>query len=224
MSRTRSAGSTSTLAALACSPPRLRRGGGGRGRDRRPGKVTLTRRTPRATTSSSTSSPATSSRRTDRRAAASSSTSPARAQRRPRRRRRRRRRPRFRRAGRGDLRRGAGLLHGELGFRPPSATRHPRQRRRCRFDVYLVDFAGTGDGTFQIDADGCSVANPEVCTGYMVQRTIRRVRLSSTAIANRILGSHELFHAVQAAYDQGQGPSSPRGRRVGHRAVRSGAR
>lgn len=96
---------------------------------------------------------------------------------------------------------------GGLGFRPPLGDAAiPDNGGDGRFDVYLVDFAGTGDGTFQLDADGCSAANPEVCAGYMVQENdYAGYGYPSTAIANRILGSHELFHAVQAAYDQGQG-------------------
>lgn len=73
-----------------------------------------------------------------------------------------------------------------------------------RFDVYLVDFNGVGDGTFQIDS--CTNANPEQCIGFMVQENdYAGYGYPSIAVANRILGSHEFFHAVQAAYDFGQG-------------------
>ncbi|MBK6515555.1 MAG: hypothetical protein IPM79_05180 [Polyangiaceae bacterium] len=73
-----------------------------------------------------------------------------------------------------------------------------------RFDVYLVDFAGVGDGNFQ--RDGCSSTNPDQCRGYMIQENdYVGYGYPSTLVANRILGSHELFHAVQSAYDVEQG-------------------
>lgn len=73
-----------------------------------------------------------------------------------------------------------------------------------RFDVYLVDFAGVGDGNFQ--QDGCSASNGDQCRGYMIQENdYAGYGYPSTLVANRILASHEFFHAVQAAYDVGQG-------------------
>lgn len=72
------------------------------------------------------------------------------------------------------------------------------------FDVYLVDFAGVGDGNFQ--KEFCTSENPQRCSGYMVQENdYVGYGYPSTQLANRILCSHEFFHAVQAAYDTEQG-------------------
>ncbi|MEM9066913.1 MAG: MXAN_6640 family putative metalloprotease [Myxococcota bacterium] len=69
-----------------------------------------------------------------------------------------------------------------------------------RFDVYLVDFFGSADGSFQTDAcDGGT------CIGYAVQENdFVGYGYPSLERAVGILSSHELFHAVQAAYDDGQ--------------------
>lgn len=93
----------------------------------------------------------------------------------------------------------------ELGFRPPVSDEGLADNGGDgRFDVYLVDFAGSGDGNYQNDT--CSPDNSSICAGYMVQENdFVGYGYPSTAIANRILGSHEFFHAVQAAYDKNQG-------------------
>lgn len=96
--------------------------------------------------------------------------------------------------------------HGELGFRiPPSDESIPIDNGGDgRFDVYLVDFAGLGDGNFQVD--DCLANSPEICIGYMVQENdYAGYNYPSADYANRILGSHEYFHAIQAAYDHDQG-------------------
>lgn len=73
-----------------------------------------------------------------------------------------------------------------------------------RFDVYLVDFAGIGDGAYRDDA--CLADAPDRCAGYMTQENdFAGYGYPSTGVANRILASHELFHAIQSAYDAGQG-------------------
>ncbi|WP_170229815.1 MXAN_6640 family putative metalloprotease [Polyangium fumosum] len=92
-----------------------------------------------------------------------------------------------------------------MGFRPPRSDEGlPDNGGDGRFDVYLVDFAGIGDGTYQTDT--CGPDKPDQCTGYMVQENdYKGYSYPSTLVANRILGSHEFFHAVQAAYDHGQG-------------------
>lgn len=73
-----------------------------------------------------------------------------------------------------------------------------------RFDVYLVDFAGVGDGAYR--DDGCLPDAPDRCAGYMTQENdYAGYGYPSTTAANRILASHELFHAIQSAYDNGQG-------------------
>ena len=69
-----------------------------------------------------------------------------------------------------------------------------------RFDVYLVDFAGSADGSFV--RERCSGGT---CSGYMVEENdFAGYAYPSATIANRILSSHEFFHAVQAAYSADQ--------------------
>ncbi len=73
-----------------------------------------------------------------------------------------------------------------------------------RFDVYLVDFARAADGAFRVD--GCRSENASQCFGYIVQENdFAGYGYKSTTAAVRILASHEFFHAIQAAYDSGQG-------------------
>lgn len=93
----------------------------------------------------------------------------------------------------------------KLGFRPPVGDEDIADNGGDgRFDVYLVDFAGSGDGHYSNDK--CGPGNSDICAGYMVQENdYKGYGYPSTLVANRILGSHELFHAVQAAYDKGQG-------------------
>jgi MYXO-CTERM domain-containing protein len=95
--------------------------------------------------------------------------------------------------------------HDDLGFRAPRGdTGLPDNGGDGRFDVYLVDFAGKGDGNYQNDV--CDPANSEICAGYMIQENdFKGYGYPSNLVATRILGSHEFFHAVQAAYDDGQG-------------------
>lgn len=70
-----------------------------------------------------------------------------------------------------------------------------------RFDVYLLDFGMSSDGSFV--ADHCE---PSGCIGHVVQENdFAGYRYPSTRIANRILASHEFFHAVQAAYGYDMG-------------------
>ncbi|MGK4002495.1 MXAN_6640 family putative metalloprotease [Sorangium sp. So ce1036] len=92
-----------------------------------------------------------------------------------------------------------------LGFRPPRSDEGLSDNGGDgRFDVYLVDFTGVGDGVFRTDA--CAVGGKDLCIGFMTQENdYRDYDYPSTRTANRILGSHELFHAVQAAYDTEQG-------------------
>lgn len=74
----------------------------------------------------------------------------------------------------------------------------------ARFDVYLVDFALSSDGSFQ--ADGCATTGPEVCYGHIVQENdFAGYGYPNATVATRILGSHEYFHAIQDAYDADQG-------------------
>ena len=68
------------------------------------------------------------------------------------------------------------------------------------FDFYLADFGGNADGMFGID--GCSGS---ACAGYMVlENDFVGYGYPSLQEAVDVLTSHELFHAVQAAYNVGQ--------------------
>lgn len=70
-----------------------------------------------------------------------------------------------------------------------------------RFDVYYVDFAGVGDGAYR--SDQCAGTT---CIGHMIQENdYAGYGYPSLRQANRILASHEFFHAIQAAYDANQG-------------------
>ncbi|MFO0611060.1 MAG: MXAN_6640 family putative metalloprotease [Polyangiaceae bacterium] len=70
-----------------------------------------------------------------------------------------------------------------------------------KFDVYLVDFAGQGDGHYQ--TEGCQKS---VCTGFMTQENdFKAYGYPSLQVAVRTVASHEYFHAIQAAYDADQG-------------------
>ncbi len=99
------------------------------------------------------------------------------------------------------------LMHYEttLGFAAPlSDSANPDNGGDAAFDVYLVDFAGVGDGHFQTDS--CTSTNPQQCSGFMVQENdFAGYGYPSTQVANKILCSHEFFHGVQAAYDTEQG-------------------
>ncbi len=92
----------------------------------------------------------------------------------------------------------------ELGYDPPPSDEDIADNGGDgRFDVYLVDFAGVGDGAFAVDQ--CLPGEPDRCAGYMTQENdFAGYGYPSTLVANRILGSHEFFHAVQAGYDHGQ--------------------
>lgn len=90
-----------------------------------------------------------------------------------------------------------------LGFRAPvsDASSAGDNGGDGRFDVYLLDFAGRADGSFQ--RESCDAAG--VCAGFMVQENdFAGYGYPSRTYGNRVLASHELFHAVQAAYDSGE--------------------
>lgn len=96
------------------------------------------------------------------------------------------------------------LYHGPLGYRRPvSDGTISDNGGDARFDIYLVDFARAADGAFRVDQ--CPPSSPSRCIGYVVQENdYAGYGYPSTTIANRILASHEYFHAVQAAYDDDQ--------------------
>jgi len=95
--------------------------------------------------------------------------------------------------------------YGALGYRAPvSDVGSPTgDGGNDRLDVYLIDFAGASDGAFV--AEYCELARP-ICSGYVAQENdYTGYGYPSFRVATRILASHELFHAVQAAYDAEQG-------------------
>lgn len=98
------------------------------------------------------------------------------------------------------------LDHGTLGLLEPvsdSLLQGSGDGGDDRFDVYLVDFAGRGDGAFV--REGCQPDAVNVCTGFMTQENdFTGYPYPSLGVAVRILASHEYFHAVQSAYDSDQ--------------------
>ncbi len=91
-----------------------------------------------------------------------------------------------------------------LGFRSPlSDADYDDNGGDERFDVYLVDFGGRADGAYRVD--GCLTENRDRCAGFMLQENdFVDYGYPSYEVATRILATHEYFHAIQAAYDQGQ--------------------
>ncbi len=84
------------------------------------------------------------------------------------------------------------------GFRPPLREADldlPPLGGSDAFDVYLVDFGGNSDGAYRSDAcDG-------VCAGHLlIENDFAGYGYPSLESAVSTLASHELFHAVQAAY------------------------
>jgi hypothetical protein len=90
-----------------------------------------------------------------------------------------------------------------LGFLPPVGDEGvDNNGGDGRFDVYLVDFGRAADGAYR--SERCLGA---ICSGYMVQENdFAGYGYPSVDVGNRTVASHELFHAVQAAYDTDQGP------------------
>ncbi|MBL93534.1 MAG: hypothetical protein CMH56_17170 [Myxococcales bacterium] len=91
-------------------------------------------------------------------------------------------------------------FHQELGFFMPIAddTLYIENGGSSAFDFYLVDFDGAGDGHFGMD--GCFQDSP-ACIGHMViENDFAGYGYSSLYTALEVVVSHELFHAVQAAY------------------------
>jgi MYXO-CTERM domain-containing protein len=98
----------------------------------------------------------------------------------------------------------AAKYQGQMGFRAPvSDATVSGNGGDGRFDVYLLDFALSADGAFRTDQ---CLTSPETCIGYVVQENdFAGYAYPSATAATRILGSHEYFHAIQDAYDHGQG-------------------
>jgi len=90
----------------------------------------------------------------------------------------------------------------DLGLRPPVSEADldlGPLGGSYAFDFYLVDFGGSADGMFSID--GCTSV-PLHCAGYMVmENDFVGYGYPSLDVAVEVLTSHELFHAVQSAYE-----------------------
>ena len=88
-----------------------------------------------------------------------------------------------------------------LGFHgpPDDGTVPGNNGGDARFDVYLIDFGGNADGHFQREQ-----CQGDVCEGYMLQENDFVGYPYDATSGNRILSSHEFFHAVQAGYSANQ--------------------
>lgn len=93
-------------------------------------------------------------------------------------------------------------FYQKLGFLQPRSDKDASNNGGDgKFDVYLLDFAGKADGSFV--KEQCKDA---VCYGFMVQENdFKGYNYPSLDYANRVLSSHEFFHAVQASYNADQG-------------------
>lgn len=92
----------------------------------------------------------------------------------------------------------ASFYSGQLGFRAPLSDQGIWPNGgNGRFDVYLLDFAGNGDGTARLD--DCI---DERCIAHVVQENdFAGYGYPSALVGTRTLASHEYFHAIQNAYD-----------------------
>jgi hypothetical protein len=85
-----------------------------------------------------------------------------------------------------------------------------------RFDIYLLALIAA-DGHYE--PDGCT-SLPFVCGGFFsMSSDVVALGYPSTAIGIRVLVSHELFHAIQAAYDADQPTSWSEGTAVWNEEV-----
>ncbi|MEM6993570.1 MAG: MXAN_6640 family putative metalloprotease [Myxococcota bacterium] len=87
----------------------------------------------------------------------------------------------------------------DLGVRPPLPERRvgPALGGNAALDVYLVDFGGAADGRF--GTDDCT--DDGRCSGFLViENDFSGYGYPSVAVGVSVVASHELFHAVQAAY------------------------
>ncbi len=93
-------------------------------------------------------------------------------------------------------------MYAAMGFRAPlsEADMGIELGGSPAFDFYLVDFAGTADGQFGTDR-----CNGQVCSGFMImENDFKNYGYPTKEDGIKTLTSHELFHAVQAAYRNGQ--------------------
>jgi hypothetical protein len=94
-------------------------------------------------------------------------------------------------------------LEGEHGFRAPLGDGdHEDDGGDDRIDLYLANFVGGSDGLFVVEE--CS-DQPFHCAGFIgMENDFAGFSYPSIELAIRVLVSHELFHAVQSAYDSDQ--------------------
>jgi hypothetical protein len=86
----------------------------------------------------------------------------------------------------------------ELHFRKPLVRIQHELSVEQPFDVYLLDFAGIGDGAYR--RDSCA-SDYGPCSGFMVQENdFSGYGYRSVDEAIETVSSHELFHGIQAAY------------------------
>jgi MYXO-CTERM domain-containing protein len=94
------------------------------------------------------------------------------------------------------------VFYADAGFRSPLGD--AGRGGSDAMDVYLVDFGGDADGAYTAevcDAQGTATQ----CSGYFVmENDFSGYGYADLDTAVRVLTSHELFHAVQAAYDSGE--------------------
>lgn len=89
-------------------------------------------------------------------------------------------------------------VYADAGFRPPVPDGFGGGS--SAMDVYLVDFGGNADGLYS--PESCTAGSPRQCSGYFVmENDFTGYGYSDIPTAVKVLTSHELFHAVQAAYD-----------------------
>ncbi len=98
---------------------------------------------------------------------------------------------------------GALELYESLGFRLPLGDGGAGGSEA--FDAYLVDFDGLGDGAFT--PESCTtVGSATQCAGYFaMENDFTGYGYPSVDYAIETVAPHELFHAVQAAYDADEG-------------------
>ena len=102
--------------------------------------------------------------------------------------------------------------YAALGFRPPiSDDDLEDDGGDGRLDIYLQEF-GVADGHFA--SEGCTEV-PHRCSGHVrMENDFVGYPYATTSLGIRVLVSHELFHAVQAAYDADQPASWAEGTAV----------
>lgn len=88
------------------------------------------------------------------------------------------------------------------GWRAPvdDADRGPCDGGDARFDVYVLEL-GRANGLFTKD-EGCEGPGPRPCSGFIrLDRDLDAGGFPSFEAGLRTVASHELFHAIQSAYD-----------------------